>query len=352
MPRANLLLPHSSWPPREHMDVTGPTYNFAPLFSRACALAGYDVTLTPPRSGGVVKSGIAGAADLRGYDLAVVGQAGPAISTFWAKITWHAVPTLFYLWKIPGAGSQHFAARVNDAIHASIIRSARLVVVITEHQERMLADRWPRTPRLFIHCPVDTNWWTPGEADTDVFAALGLKPGEFLLCVGDIDRDEDAPALVAKKLGRPLIRATRDPRTATRARTAFARIGAPHCHCLLNVAWPQLRDLYRCAYATLITPTVSFHPAGCTSLTEAMSCGSVIVFPNNATAQSYFQDGVNGLLVDKLDADGLLEGCMKMRNEEHRAKLRTNARQFAEQYLTFEHGAQRVATALKTSAPQ
>jgi len=175
---------------------------------------------------------------------------------------------------------------------------------------------------------------------------LGIKSGEYLLCTGDVDRDEDAPAVLAKRLGRPLIRTTRDPRTAERARAAFSRAATPNAHCLIQVSWTQLRDLYRCAYATLITPTVSHHAAGCTSLTEAMACGALIIFPDNPTAESYFQDGVNGLLVESLDADGLLNGLMKIRNEEHRLEIRAGARKFAEQYLTLRRGAQRVAAAL------
>ena len=254
---------------------------------------------------------------------------------------------VMHTWKVPWTGSMHLSARLMDRVLEKVIQSSALTVLVSPGQKRLIEKNYPQVPTAWVPVAADTQWWTPGPPQTDLLDRLKVRPGEFLLVGGDVDRDEDAPVGVAMKLGRPLIRVTKDPRTAQRAQEAFKRLGVGDAHCVCKVPWTELRDLYRSAWAVLIAPTASYHPAGLTSLSETLACGGAVLFPRTATAEGYVRDGDNGVLFDSMKVDDILAACRVLDQPGARQRIAAAARQTCDELLNFDRVAQILADRLR-----
>jgi glycosyltransferase involved in cell wall biosynthesis len=253
---------------------------------------------------------------------------------------------ILHTWKIPFHGPRKLTSDINDLMLERVLKHSRLVVIVSKHQQRLVEERYPKISTAWVPVAADIRWWNPGGESTDILKRLGIRRGEFLLSVGDVDRDESVVVGFAKELKIPLVRVTRDPRTAARAQYAAKQSGLAQFHCLERIPYIELRDLHRCAWAMLNAPTVSYHPAGLTTLTESMACGGVVLLPDGPTSDGYITSGKDAILYHEMSVDSLMEACKPIFNETERLKISDAARQRCVEFLNFESAASYISNAL------
>jgi hypothetical protein len=237
---------------------------------------------------------------------------------------------------------------MNDRVLQHVVKRARLVVVVSREQQRWLKQRYANVATAWVPVAADIRWWKPGPAETDVLTRLHLEPKRFLLSVGDIDRDEQVAIRLSQKLGMPLVRVTKDPRTAARAEEAARLLGAQDARCLLKIPFTELRDLHRTAWAMLNAPTVTYHPAGLTTLTESMACGGVVLFPKGPTTEGYIEPQEHALTFDEMSVDSVMQACEPIFNEDRRQAISTAARRRCEDLLNFSVAGKLLAEACRS----
>lgn len=278
-----------------------------------------------------------------------------------AKHTWiilqgygaHAVslPTLFehpsfifHTWKVPFIGPHDWANTFNDYLHLHAAKKSGLINLVCLEQQRHFALSYPGLRTAWVPVCADTRWWTPGLPETAILNRLGVESGTFLLCVGDVDREETVPVLLARHLNLPLVRVSRAKGAVDRSREAAKQHGLKSFHGLVHIRYAELRDLHRTCWALLNAPQVTYHPAGLTTLTESMACGSVVLFPKGPTSEGYASHGDNVILFEELTLDCVLDACMPLRDEDRRRAIGNAARRRCEEFLNFEQAGSIVAT--------
>ncbi len=333
---ANILLNDPTAAGRLHTSAALPALHVGATFYRGLRGAGFEVQAVSPAGAPLLRQGWRHKGYLRRCAVTAVCQGFGVMALNMAKCWPGSSQTITHTWKVPGIGPTHLGARLNDLLLARAIRRSRLVVVVTDHQAGQMAERFPGTPVANIPVAADTDFFRPGLPTTDVLTGAAVEPGEYVLCVGDIDRDEDLPVQLALKLGRPLVRVTRDPRTGERAKEAATRLGLQRVSILQRIPYPALRDVYANCFLLLTTPTKSYHPAGLTTLTESAACGVPILFPRSVTTDGYLTDGVDGLLFDEMSLDSILPVARKLEDAAFRQRLCVGARAKAETRLNLD----------------
>lgn len=325
-----------------------PAFHIGAIHTRVFEALGYaPQAIGSNDAGALLREGLAFSRRLEGSKLAVVQQGYGTIAGAMRVVSSVSPRIIYHTWKVPFTGPARLTSRAMDAASDLVIRRAPLVILNSMIQQRMIAERYRWVPSIWIPVGVDKDWWCPGPQETGVLAPLGYLPGEFLMCVGDVDRDEDLPVALAQRLGRPLVRVTRDPNTVRRAKEAAAKAGLKHSHVLTGIAWRELRDLYRAAWAVLLAPVTSLHPAGLNGLTESMSCGAPVLFPNSPTPEGYVRSGENGMLYDQMTVDSIAAAAEVYQHPESRARISSAARLTCEQRLGFDAAAKIVVDRLR-----
>lgn len=349
-PNAYVLLHRGDDTQRIHAKPHEPALHVGATYIRALERAGYQPQpVGSAHSGRMVREGWRYSRLIRPAPLAAVVQGYGTFAARFSRIglSRQRPRIIMHTWKVPWTGSNHFTARMMDRVLERVIQASSLTVLVSPEQKRLIEKSYPRVPTAWVPVAADTRWWTPGPPQTDLLDRLNVKLGEFLLVGGDVDREEDAPIGVAAKLARPLVRVTKDPRTADKANAAFARLGAHDAHCVCQIPWTELRDLYRSAWAVLIAPTASYHPAGLTTLSEALACGAPVLFPRNTTAEGYVRDGENAVLFDSMKVPDILAACKALDDAEARQRIAAAARRTCDELLNLDRAAEILAERLR-----
>lgn len=88
--------------------------------------------------------------------------------------------------------------------------------------------------------------------------------------------------------------------------------------------------------------------SGCSTLVEAMAMSKAVIVTRTPTTESYVTHGVNGVLVEPKDVEGLRTAIQNLlTNEEKRKTLGKNARAFVENNCDIEKTAQKMAEFFK-----
>lgn len=88
--------------------------------------------------------------------------------------------------------------------------------------------------------------------------------------------------------------------------------------------------------------------SGCSTLVEAMAMGKAVIVTRTPTTEAYVTHGINGMLVDPKDIDGLRTAIHDLlMNDEKRKTLGKNARAFVENTCDAEKTAQKMAEFFK-----
>lgn len=322
----------------EHIEGgSEPAYHVGALYSRVLEQAGYELQLIGPENPRrALREALKYVRMVEASDLVVATQGYGCIASFLGRRRGLAAPLIVHTWKLPYAGSDRMSAMMMDAVLERVIRDSALVVFASERQTADARMRYPETRSIFVPVFADTQWWTPGPQGTEILVRLGLHPRRFLLCVGDVYRNERGPARLASVLRIPYIRVTRDQSTARHAEVAIREAGLRDGHCLTNIPVVELRDLYRGAAAVVVAPRESFAPAGLTALTEAMACGAAVLFPSIGTESGYLERDTSGVLFEPDCEESLIAvGRAIVENPEAIARIGRAARIACEKRLSL-----------------
>jgi len=249
-------------------------------------------------------------------------------------------------YKVPLRHSQSLKKRLNDWLLKKAILMADGVVSISRVQVDEL--KLNNSNVNWVPFAPDLDWWTPGAPDLALLAIAGIGYRDYVLILGDADRDEKKTLNALRGLNYPVLRVTREPRIALIARRAFRQAGITQGEVLVNVPFEVLRELYRGARVVVVPAKSSVHPAGMTSLTEAMSCGRPVVIPSGLATEGYVQDDYDAFVLDEWEESAIRDRVVKIYETEIGESIGRNARNTVEERLNF-HASAKILVDFMTS---
>jgi glycosyltransferase involved in cell wall biosynthesis len=247
-------------------------------------------------------------------------------------------------YKVPGESRQALKKRINDKLLKKAISLATGVVTISPVQAKALKRFNPNT--AWIPFASDANWWKPGFPDLVLLANHGINHRDYVLVMGDADRDEITTLKALTDLNRPIIRVTREHLVALAALRAFRESGVTQGHVLLKISYELLRELYRGARVVVVPSKSDIHPAGMTSLTEAMSCGRPVIIRSGLATCGYVQDGYDAFVLSEWDASEIRGRILKVYETDIGESIGRNARNTVEKTLNFDLSAKKMSNFL------
>lgn len=194
------------------------------------------------------------------------------------------------------------------------------------------ATGYPRDRAFELGYPIDTGFWRPGKAETDLRGQLDIGQAPMLLFVGRLAGNKRVPLAVETL---PRLQAAdahlvvigddsdRYELEAERCRALAGRLGvAERVHLLGQAPTYRLRDAYRSA-DVFVMPSI--HEGFCLPVLEAMACGLPVVAAR-ATALPETVGGA-GLTFRAEDADDLAARIDRVLASEPSAlRLRSDSR--------------------------
>ena len=237
-------------------------------------------------------------------------------------------------YKVPSDGRQALKKRINDKLLKKAIFLAAGVVTISPSQANALKRVNPNT--VWIPFASDANWWKPGLPDLVLLANHGINHRDYVLVMGDADRDEKITLKALTDLNRPIIRVTREQTVALAAHRAFMESGVTQGHVLLKISYELLRELYRGARVVVVPAKSDIHPAGMTSLTEAMSCGRPVIIRSGLATCGYVKDGYDAFVLSKWEASEIRGRILQAYETDIGESIGRNARNTVEKTLNFD----------------
>lgn len=227
----------------------------------------------------------------------VVTQGYSVLAVWTAHLFGQRSPTVIHTWKVPYASSGSFFSKLYDYSLAKLMESASLVVVASRKQERAISNLFPNTRVHFAPVSVDTEYWTPKKANSNLLQQYDLMTRSYVLVVGGNDRNEEIGIRVAASLNLQYVRVTKNASIAQLAETTANRLGLQrHVRILQGIDDLHLISLYHFAFCVLLPTVTVTNPAGLSSLVEAMACGSNIAIEAEL-AEGYIQDGYSGTII-------------------------------------------------------
>lgn len=244
-------------------------------------------------------------------------------------------------YKVPRDRPQTLMKRINDKLLSKAISAADGVVTISRSQANALKSYNPNV--VWIPFASDSSWWTPGFPDHALLASHGISYRDYILIMGDVDRDERTTLKAVRDLNHPILRVTRERRTALAAQQAFQDLNITHGDVLVNVPFELLREIYRGARVVVVPARSNIHPAGMTSLTESMSCGRPVVIPSGLATDGYVQDGYDAFVLNEWEESAIRDKVAKIYQTDIGEAVGRNARNTVEERINFHASARKLA---------
>jgi|GEM_PF-402145 len=244
-------------------------------------------------------------------------------------------------YKVPSSGRQPIKKRINDKLLSRAISLASGVVTISPAQANSLQPLNKNT--TWIPFASDMNWWLPGLPDSQLLASHGINFKNFILVMGDVDRDEKTTLKALRHLNHPILRVTREPETALAARQAFKQLNITLGEVFVNISFDTLRELYRGARVVVVPARSDVHPAGMTSLTEAMCCGRPVVIPSGLATDGYVQDFYDAFVLSEWEESAIRDRVEKIYQTDIGESVGKNARNTIESRLNILASAKQTA---------
>lgn len=175
-----------------------------------------------------------------------------------------------------------------------------------------------------------------------------VSPVPVLLMTGNADRD-DALILKAIKGERlQLKRVTSFPGVAKHVRECAEREGVENVELLQGVPNAQMKNLLAESDLVVLPIEDADHPAGLTSLLEAMSMGKPIVITKGLSTADYVEEGETGVLLEPDDAASWTRAILELLgDQDKRNRLGFGARRRAKERFDLPVIAKLMAKAMK-----
>ena len=289
--------------------TAGPGYFTDPIYQRAASLLGLGTknhTVGHTRNiFRILWLSLIGAKTIKNTSngLVIVWQGYGTYAVLASTLLGRKTRFILNTYKVPSDRPQALKKRINDKLLGRAISAADGVIAISRSQANALRSYNPNV--AWVPFAPDSSWWTPGTPDHALLASHGIGYRDYILIMGDVDRDEKTTLKALSDLNRPILRVTRESQTALIARRAFREADIAQGDVLVNVPFEVLRELYRSARVVVVPARSSVHPAGMTSLTEAMSCGRPVVIPSGLATDGYVQDGYDAFVLDEWEESAI-----------------------------------------------
>jgi glycosyltransferase involved in cell wall biosynthesis len=220
-------------------------------------------------------------------------------------------------WSTPNPGV------VRRALFRDLVRAARVAIVNDRATGRELCTEWGLNPAglKFLRHPIDTEFFTPAV----------VKQEPYLLVPGNQDRNEQWVSDIADAVNVPVIRATSSQRSIQFHRRPNSRVRVS-----ANVSYLELRELYRSAMAVVIPVINHRHPAGLTTLLEAMACGKTAFVNRGKTAEDYIEDGTTGRVLSDKQEEFMPQIQVGLQDSRRLAEIGLAARERAVKVFSHE----------------
>ena len=274
-------------------------------------------------------------------DLLIVWQGYGTYAVLVSAFLGRKIRFILNTYKVPSDRPQSIFKQINDKILKRALISADGVVAISKGQaEALLAFN---SQVAWIPFAADLNWWTPALPDHLLLASQGIHFRDYVLIMGDVDRDEITTLKALSNLNHPVLRVTRESNTAVEARLAFMESNIKQWDVLVSVPYELLRELYRGARVVVVPARSTIHPAGMTSLTEAMSCGRPVVIPSGLATEGYVQDGYDALVLKKWEYSTIRDRVEQAYQTDIGEFIGRNARNTVEERINFKASSKRLS---------
>jgi len=274
-------------------------------------------------------------------DLVIVWQGYGTYAVLFSAILGRKTRFILNTYKVPSDLPQSIFKQLNDKILKKAISSADGVIAISKDQADSL--RAFNSKVAWIPFAADLNWWTPALPNRVLLASQGIHFQDYILIMGDVDRDERTTLNALRDLNHPILRVTREPKTALDAQRAFRESNIKQWDVLVSVPYELLRELYRGARVVVVPARSTIHPAGMTSLTEAMSCGRPVVIPSGLATEGYVQDGHDAFVLKKWEKSIIRDKVDQAYQTDIGEHIGRNARNTVEKRINFHASAKRLS---------
>ncbi len=273
----------------------------------------------------------------RNNEITVVWQGYGAYAIFLSILLRRKPRFILNTYKVPFSHPQSLWKNINDIVLRKVTSAADGVIAISLSQANSLKSLSNNV--AWIPFASDANWWKPGLPDYSLLVSHGVNYRDYILIMGDVDRDELTTIRALSSLNRPLIRVTRESKTALAAKRAFRESNITKGDVLVNVTFELLRELYRGARAVVVPAKSDIHPAGMTSLTEAMSCGRPVVIPRGMATDGYVEDCYDAFVLEVWEESALRDRVLKIFQTDIGEFVGRTARNTVEKRLNFHESA-------------
>lgn len=211
------------------------------------------------------------------------------------------------------------------------------IITLSNYEAEKLKQLFPKLKGKieFIPFGVDLSFFKPQKdiAEEHQILTVGLAP----------DRDYQTLFKATQGLDVSVV--------VTRSRTIDSLKNLPLCVQARSFSPRDLVQEYAKSKIIVLPLDISGgrnNATGCSTLVETMAMGKAVVVTRTPTTESYITHGVNGLLVEPNDVNGLRTAIQELlANEGKRKKLGENTRAFAEKNCDVEIVAKRMADFFK-----
>lgn len=164
-----------------------------------------------------------------------------------------------------------------------------------------------------------------------------VLPERFIVCPGDSDRDDDLLFTASRELPAAIVRVTRGTGIYLERLRRMAGETPSRFRVLHQISYGFLRAIYQKAIAIVLPVRNGSHPAGLTSILEAMAVGKPLIVTRGLSTDYYVQDGFTGLLVEPGSREEIVNAVRRVLEDKKLAdSLGCNAVEIARAQFSVE----------------
>lgn len=279
---------------------------------------------------------------LDNYDVVLTKKgAGVFLALMRFFLRWKKPYLLVVMWRV---GSNSMLAPFIKRIIRTYVDK---IICVSSVQKRIFARQLkvPENRIEYVPLGIDTNFFKPEINPVD----------DFILCVGDADRDDETLVKAFMNLPIKLIRVSDESKVLERV-GALIEAGLKHSNLkekfvlLHGVSDLQLKKLY--AKSRIVVVPIRRHsdqPAGLTALLEAMAMGKDVVVTKGLATEDYVINGETGIVINPGDADQLKSAILELLDDDLKCKkLGSNARRSVEEKFALKRSTKKLANLLQS----
>jgi glycosyltransferase involved in cell wall biosynthesis len=189
--------------------------------------------------------------------------------------------------------------------------------------------------------------FAPSSVDAAFFHPLAIEEDDFVLAVGNEQRDYPTLLQALAGTGLKLTIVASSPWSSSRVSLAQA----PNLTLLQGLPWEELRRLYAAARLVVVPLHSVDYAAGVTGLLEGMAMARPVIAARTPGLEGYLADRSTGRCVPPADPLALRQAILDLwESPAERARLAANARRAVEEELSLDLAVERMARIVEEAA--